>query len=252
MTQPIDRVFVIHVSEGYEERKKHIDSHLPKSGITKFEYMLDGDIKDLTDEVTDKLFKGASLSLAEKSCFYKHYLVYKKIVEDKIPQCLVLEDDAYLAKGFCEKITQVCDELSEKSNYLVNIESAYLSVPFKYREKGRYTYRANYTKMTGGYVIDFLSAKKIYEYLNENPSQLPIDTYQSEMRDKIGFNIYWSHPSLVEQGSKNGTFASGINGEGDAIIDKLKYLVKNYHKKYIFSHFNKRVLRVFEDVPFYK
>lgn len=252
MTQPIERVFVIHVSEGYEDRRKHIDSHLPESGITKFEYMLDGDIKDLKNEITGKLFKGSSLTPAEQSCFYKHYLVYKKIVEEKIPQCLVLEDDAYLTRGFCKKLTQVNDELRTKENYLVNIEGAYLSVPFKFRKKGQYTYLSNYTKMTGGYIIDFVAAKKIYEYLNQNPADLPIDTYQSDMRDEIEFNIYWSQPSLVEQGSKNGTFASCINGEGDSLSDKIKYLVKNYHKKYIFSHINKRVSRVFEDVAFYK
>ena len=58
MTSFLDHVFVIHVSEGYEERRQHIDKHLPERGIVHFEYMLRGDIKDLTPEVKTKYFKG--------------------------------------------------------------------------------------------------------------------------------------------------------------------------------------------------
>ncbi|WP_367987866.1 glycosyltransferase family 25 protein [Vibrio sp. NTOU-M3] len=252
MVQPIEHVFVIHVSEGYDDRRKHIDKHLPESGLTNFEYMLDGDIKDLTEDVLGTLFKGSDQSPAEQSCFYKHYLVYKAIVEQEIPYALILEDDAYLVKDFNLKMANIVNELADKSNYLVNIENAYLSVPFKYRKPNQYTYLANYTKMTGGYIIDYTAAKKIYNYLNLNPIHLPIDVYQSEMRDKIGFNIYWSHPSLVQQGSKNGTFASTINVEGDRFIDKVKYWFKCYHKQYVWSHVNKRVLRVFENVKHHK
>ncbi|RJX72401.1 3-deoxy-D-manno-octulosonic acid transferase [Vibrio sinensis] len=252
MVQPIEHVFVIHVSEGYEERRQHIESHLPKCGLASFEYMLDGDIKDLTTDVLESLFKGSSQSAPEKSCFYKHFLVYKAIVERKLPFALVLEDDAYLAKDFSNKLKRVVDEASNYSNYLINIESAYLSVPIKYRVANQHIYLAKYTKMTGGYVIDYVAAKKIYDYLLLNPAHLPIDVYQSEMRDIIGFNICWSHPALVQQGSKNGTFASSINCEGDSIIDKCKFVIKNYHKKYIWSHINKRVLRVFENVKYHK
>jgi glycosyl transferase family 25 len=252
MVQPIEHVFVIHVSEGYDERREHIDKHLPESGLERFEYMLDGDIKDLTEDVLATLFKGSDQTPPEQSCFYKHYLTYKAIVEREIPFALVLEDDAYLTSDFSKKLDSVLQELNGKSNYLVNIESAYLSVPFKYRRCNQHIYLANHTKMTGGYIIDYVAAKKLYDYLNQYPVHLPIDIYQSEMRDVIGFNIYWSQPALVQQGSKNGTFASAINAEGTGIMDKIRYLIKNYHKKYIWSHVNKRVLRVFENVRTYK
>ncbi|PMK05051.1 glycosyltransferase family 25 protein [Vibrio sp. 10N.261.55.A7] len=252
MVQPIEHVFVIHVSEGYEDRRNHIDKHLPESGLDSFEYVLDGDIKDLTRDVLDSLFLGSPQTPAEKSCFYKHYLTYKAIVEREIPFALVLEDDAYLTKNFSSKLEKVIDELKDKSNYLINIESAYLSVPFKFRKCDQYIYLANYTKMTGGYIIDYKAAKKLYDYLNSYPIHLPIDVYQSEMRDVIEFNIYWSQPDLVQQGSKNGTFASAINAEGTGVVDKFRYMIKNYHKKYIWSHVNKRVLRVFENVKLHK
>lgn len=252
MVQPIEHVFVIHVSEGYDERREHIDKHLPESGLGRFEYMLDGDIKDLTEDVLGSLFRDSPQSPAEKSCFYKHYLTYKAIVEREVPFALVLEDDACLTSDFANKIDSVIQELNGKTNYLVNIESAYLSVPFKYRKRNQHTYLANHTKMTGGYIIDYVAAKKLYDYLNQNPVHLPIDIYQSEMRDVIGFNIYWSQPALVQQGSKNGTFASAINAEGTGLMDKIRYLIKNYHKKYIWSHVNKRVLRVFENVISHK
>ncbi len=71
------KTFVIHVSKGYEERRQYIDKHLPERGITDYEYMLAGDIDDLSDDVRNGFFDD-SLRLPEKSCFYKHYLVMKK------------------------------------------------------------------------------------------------------------------------------------------------------------------------------
>lgn len=51
----VDKVFVLHVKEGNEDRAKQIEAMLEKLGI-KFEYMLDGDIKDITEERKSKYF----------------------------------------------------------------------------------------------------------------------------------------------------------------------------------------------------
>lgn len=98
MTSFLDHVFVIHVSEGYEERRHHIDKHLPERGIANFEYMLRGDIKDLTPEVKAKYFREND-KLPELSCAYKHVLAYEKMVKRGIERALILEDDAFLANN---------------------------------------------------------------------------------------------------------------------------------------------------------
>ncbi len=56
MVKVIDNTFVIHVSEGYEERRQHIDKHLPERGINNFTYRLDGDITDFSEDILDAHF----------------------------------------------------------------------------------------------------------------------------------------------------------------------------------------------------
>ncbi|WP_047049090.1 glycosyltransferase family 25 protein [Vibrio mexicanus] len=246
--QPIEHVFVIHVSEGYEDRKAHIDTHLPHRGIDKFEYILDGDIKALSPEVLATIFKDSKTSPAENSCFYKHYLACKQVVERELQYALIFEDDVLLNEGFCNSVLEILDELKAESNYLVNIEDAYLAVPYRFRNKGQKVYLANYTKMCGAYIIDNVAAHRLVDFIEQNGTTLPIDTYQSEYRNDMKINIYWAEPSLVHQGSKSGRFESSVNVEKEGLLQSIKYRLKCFHKKYIWSHTNKRVIRVFEHV----
>lgn len=135
MTSFLDHVFVIHVSEGYEERRHHIDKHLPERGIANFEYMLRGDIKDLTPEVKAKYFTGND-KLPELSCAYKHILVYEEMVKRGIERALVLEDDAFLANDTLAQLQRVDEEMRDEVNFIVNIEHSNRSVPFKVKNQG--------------------------------------------------------------------------------------------------------------------
>ena len=49
------KVIVLHVKAGYEERERHIRNMLGAEGID-FEFLLDGDMADLTPEVFDRYF----------------------------------------------------------------------------------------------------------------------------------------------------------------------------------------------------
>ncbi|MGC9459968.1 glycosyltransferase family 25 protein [Vibrio genomosp. F10] len=251
MTQPIEHVFIIHVSEGYEDRRAHIDKHLPESGIKSYEYVLKGDIKDLSPEVLNSIFKGSLRTAAEHSCFYKHYLACKKIVDKNLKHALIFEDDVLLNRGFSESLDLILKELESESNYLVNIEDAYLSVPYRFRKRNQKIYLANYTKMCGAYIIDKEAATRLVTFIEKNGTTLPIDTYQSEHRDAIRFNLYWSEPSLVHQGSKSGLFESSVNEEKQGLIQLVKYKLKCLHKKFVWSHVNNRVIRVFKNVNKY-
>ncbi|MEZ8825316.1 glycosyltransferase family 25 protein [Vibrio amylolyticus] len=251
MTQPIENVFVIHVSEGYESRQVHIDKHLPERNILNYEYILDGDIKDLSPNILMSFFKCSKITDAEKSCFYKHYLACKKVVEFNLEHALIFEDDVLINVGFNESLLSILTELEGESNYLVNLEDAYLSVPYRFRKPNKKVYLANYTKMCGAYFIDNVAANRLVKFIDNNGATLPIDIYQSEYRDEIRLNLYWSEPSLVHQGSKSGLFESSVNEEKQGLIQSIRYRLKCLHKKYIWSHMNKRVIRVFENVAKY-
>ncbi|GAL14666.1 hypothetical protein JCM19233_5678 [Vibrio astriarenae] len=195
------KTFIIHVSKGYEERKEHIERHLPQRGITEFEYMLKGDIDDLSDEIRNEFFR-PSMHLPAKSCFYKHYLVMKRVVTEGIPQVLVLEDDAILDPGFCHHLDNILEELEGQSGYIVNLEEASSLVPIRSRKKGQSLYLAEINKLTGGLVYDLEYAKKMVNYIESAIQQSPIDRTIGEARHSIQANLYWVHPPLSGKGVK--------------------------------------------------
>lgn len=244
------KTFVIHVSKGYEERREHIDSHLPKIGVKEYEYMLRGDIDDLSLKVINEFFSHG-LTLAEKSCFYKHYLVMKKVVDDNIQQVLVLEDDAILCDDFIGRITEIKKELDGESCYLVNIEEASSQVPFVVREPGKKLYLCEANKLAGGLIYDYFFAKKMVSYIESLQQRYEIDKTIGIVRHQVGFNLFWTHPPLVKQGSKNGLFSSELSGRKSGFKTKIRAWFKDNYKKHILSNFRTKHIALFKNVKKY-
>lgn len=239
------KTFIIHVSKGYEDRRKHIDTHLPSRGLNEYEYMLRGDIDDLSDVIRNEFFTD-SLRLPEKSCFYKHYLVMKRVVEERIPQVLVLEDDALLVHGFINKLESSLDELEGQQCYFVNIEDAATSVPYSCREMNQTLYLCSTNKLCGGYVYDLSFAKKMVSFIESAPIDAPIDGLIGNVNEALGYSIYWCQPPLVSQGSKSGLFSSELNGAKSGVYASIRSAVKDFYRRDIRSHLSKKQKRLFE------
>lgn len=245
------KTFVIHVSKGYEERREHIDRHLPSVGLNEYEYMLRGDIDDLSDQIRNEFFAG-DLSLPAKSCFYKHYLVMKEVVLRQIPQVLALEDDVILEKDFIDQLSAILNELNGEKNYVVNIEEASSQVPRKIRQTGQHLYLCHQNKLTGGLIYDLTFARKAVAFIESKPQMLAADHWFNEHRHEVKFNLFWTHPTLVKQGSKSGMFASGICDKKSGLYTAVRAWFKDRYKKHILSNFRQRNVNYFIDVPYYE
>lgn len=250
MNNCLDNVFVIHVKNGYEDREKHIDSHLPIRGITKFSYVLDGDISDLTNKIINRYFY-QDMDKATMSCFYKHLLVFQKMANENIPNALILEDDAYLSKHALKTLKALNNELANQNNYIVNIEQTNRHIPISIKEKNKTIYLCQRTRRAGGYVIDIIAARKIVEFMQKNNTRLPIDNFISDMRNTIKYNIYWLDPSIVIQGSKNGTFDSELSNRKKSRLTKVTSYFRDTYQKYIASNISKKRRKIFMDVQKY-
>ena len=244
------KTFVIHVSKGYEERRKHIDKHLPEVGITDYEYMLAGDIDDLSDDVRNGFFDD-SLRLPEKSCFYKHYLVMKKVVEEQIPQVLVLEDDAFLNSDFIEQLEAFQSELSGEEKYLVNIEEASSLVPTSVRVPNQHLYLCKTNKLTGGLLYDLSFARAMVEHMENNITDAPIDGYIGNERTTLEYNIFWTHPPLVRQGSKTGAFDSELSGRTSGLYATVRSWFKEGYRTHVRSHVRSKHKALFKNITKY-
>ncbi|WP_047049101.1 glycosyltransferase family 25 protein [Vibrio mexicanus] len=239
------KTFVIHVSKGYENRRAHMDSHLPKHGIVEYEYMLRGDIDDLSESVRSEFFTD-TLRLAEKSCFYKHYLVMKRVVEERIPQVLVLEDDALLVDNFTQKLSLSLKELKDKECYFANIEDAATSVPYSYRKPNKTLYLCSTNKLCGGYVYDLAFAEKLVSFIESEVVDAPIDGFIGNENERLGYSIYWCQPPLVSQGSKSGLFASELNGAKSGMYATIRSSIKDWYRRNVRSHMSKKQKQLFD------
>jgi glycosyl transferase family 25 len=65
-------------------------------------------------------------------------------------------------------------------------------------------------RCTDSYVVNKKCAKKLCEYI-QNLSykiQLPVDWWLNVAARDNTFNVYWSEPTIVTQGTQNGLFTS--------------------------------------------
>ncbi|MGF1721734.1 glycosyltransferase family 25 protein [Vibrio kyushuensis] len=239
------RTFIIHVSKGYEDRRQHIDSHLPERGITDYEYMLRGDIDDLSEDVRNEFFTD-TLRLAEMSCFYKHYLVMKRAVKERIPQVLVFEDDVLLIDSFTDRLEKSLEELGGKQCYLVNIEDAATSVPYSCRKPNQTLYLCATNKLCGGYVYDLAFAEKMVSFIESKSVEAPIDGFIGNENENLGYSIYWCQPPLVAQGSKSGLFSSELNGAKSGRYATIRSAIKDWYRRDVRSHISKKQKQLFD------
>ncbi len=91
------QTYIIHVSDAYE-RERLINGELEGRNLNT-EFVNDGDIKDMTEEVLAKYFKG-DVSMPNNSCSYKHMLSYQRMLDNNIELAFIVEDDTYLYANF--------------------------------------------------------------------------------------------------------------------------------------------------------
>jgi len=234
----VDAVFVVHVKRGYDDREKHINQHLPSRGISNFEYMLEGDVDDLSDEIIDSHFSGLiTESKANMSCAYKHFLIYKSIVERGLKTALILEDDIFLDKDFISVFNQCVVDLPEsKSGVFINFERAGAYVPRIIKRSRKFLYRSKENRLNGAYFVDASAANNYYQYMLDNKYNLPADWMITKMSNELQLPIYWCEPTIAEQGSKNGMFASQLSGRKKGLYQRIKWVLNRFYKQHVYSN----------------
>lgn len=225
------KVIVLHVKAGYEEREQHIRNMLEAKGID-FEFLLDGDMADLTPEILDRYFTDKMKQVTPAvSCALKHLLVSELIVKRQLPGALILEDDMLLYKNFDRVFNECMNEMARYSidDALISFEdSALRFVPGSQRQRGRHLYLASKDRFTGCYYLTFHAAKKIVDYVNENKCDLPADLFHKALITRIGLPYYWCHPCIATQGTHTGLFPSSISAKS---AKKQRYRIWTWQLK---------------------
>lgn len=226
-------IFITHWTK-LPERKQKLIEIMTAQGLTcTFIEKYDSQDLDLDSELCSKFVNHLKYDIGFKgktviSLFLKHIECYRLMIEKNIPLLLILEDDAILDNNFKSKFDNYVKQLPDDWNCLcigdgckLHINSdrfkelkppnVYLKSTEKIQGEGVGLFRC-----TDSYLINLKTAKEIYEHFQKIPINGHkigdgIDIWLNKFSSSMNYNIYWSEPTIVSQGSQNGLFLSTIN-----------------------------------------
>ncbi len=223
-------IFVLHVSEGYDDRAAHIESMMTRLGLP-FEYILRGDKAELTPEVMERFFDPAGelgKPSGATSCAYKHLIACEEIVKRNLDGAFVLEDDIALSDRFAAVALKSLEELPDVPS-IINYEDTRLRfVPASMRRKGQVLYPGDRDRFAGALYINRKGAEAILQSAQSEKLAVPIDIYHRRLLDRGTIRYWWSHPCVATQGSHNGAFASTLEPQRGKIL--MWHIKKAYRK----------------------
>ena len=228
----LDRVFVIQAAQ-FVDRRQLIEAQL--SGINlKFEFVVDFDIPDISDEIKHKFFSNSILSSSQQSCALKHWLAMKNVVDLKLTRVLVLEDDVILAPNFHSTLYYLIQELETiKSVASVTFLGCggHYYIPANEIKKGQLLYRRNQGKFADSYIVSFDAARRRVNWIETHGITRPIDHLFEYIDRTLETQMFWLEPPIVEQGSHNGTFTSALETSYPLWFQSLQFRWKKIWRR---------------------
>jgi len=228
------KTYIIHVSDAFE-REKHVHNEIKDKTLDAI-FINEGDLKDLSPTVLDKYFTGLEMKrrMPTTSCAYKHFLAYQEIIKNNVEIALIFEDDIILSKNFQQEITKIVAEAqSDKhQNFLISLEdSGHRFVKKSERIKNKHFYKRTKMRGTGAYIIDLQATKNIMQEVMTEKCHRPIDCFLETCAELDKINIYWTHPTIVSQGSFLGSMQPliGYRPIGNLRVQGVK--LKRWYKK---------------------
>ena len=199
------------------ERKEHMIHQLNNHNIKNYEFIESFDKEVLTDKDLHK-FDLKKLKLSEISLFLKHIKTLKQICNSDDNYALIFEDDVILDVNFNDKIINYLSQAPDNFDIMFIGSGCDLHI-----SKDRIINDVNIylkdnwegdgsCKCADSYIITKKCCLKIIDFFNENSTiiDLPIDWWFNFVFRKLEFIVYWCEPTIVIQGSQNGSFKRSI------------------------------------------
>jgi len=237
----IESVYVIHARK-FADRAAYMKALLGRLEIP-FEFIEPYDADQLDDAIQSRfLVPGSGLSPGEYSCSLKHFEAWRRIVARNQRLALVLEDDVVLTDNFIEKLGEIVAESAALAQpYTIQIGCANnMYVPRRSLVPGKLLYAAIEVRATDAYLIGAPAAQTRLAWLDHNKIHLTTDHLCNLMDRQSQTRIYWSEPTLVEQGSMNGLFPSTLEERRKnkpLWRQKARFAWQRLRKKYIYRIF---------------
>lgn len=246
------KVFVINL-EREIDKKNRIIIECEKLNLNFDIYnAIDGNklSKDfLSENVLD--YGNNFLTNGEIGCSLSHINLYKKIVNDKLPYALILEDDAIMSDELVVFLSAFEKHNKKDGIFLLTGEFDY--VENKKTTLGKFDiFPVTRASMTTGYIITNRTAKRMVDFLL--PVRFEADRFKM-FRFCAGVNIFATIPHIISTNDK-GKESSSIEVERSLLInDRMSYVEslfkKDKGKRKLANFFWRVFSRKFEKVKGY-
>ena len=227
---PNVKVFVIHYKK-LIGRKNNILMQFKRNGIVDFEFI----------EIDRDELHGQNISMFEKdynksqiAISLSHFHAYKEISE-KYDHGLIFEDDAILSPNFTNRFKKYINQLPNNYDMLfigdgcdLHIESSKL-IPGKHIYKKPLHHGA--TRCTDSYLVSKKCAKQLRYYIEHlsYKIKIPIDWWMNKAAIDNNFKVYWAEPTIVTQGTQNGTYKTSHDESNN--VKKMKQSIISLCRK---------------------
>jgi GR25 family glycosyltransferase involved in LPS biosynthesis len=217
------KIVVLHYSK-LTERKRHIIEQFKKHGITEYEFIERFDKDTITDDECPEFSRDyINNRRAELSLHLKHIYVYRLMVREQYDEVLVFEDDVILSNGFIETLALYMTQLPNDYDMLFIGDGCNLHIPQSMQTPNQYIYEKclyetawggnGAAKCTDSYIISNMCAKKICDHIDTlitavdtKKINLAADWWLNQVARELMLKVYWAEPTIVTQGSQNGTY----------------------------------------------
>lgn len=234
-------IYVIHV-RGQKKRKLFMEQQLKSLGFP-YEYIQNGNIEDLTQDILSKYFidNGQTDTMfgpyPRTSCAYKSFLAYKQLIDSGKEGALVIEDDIRFFPFFKSQFLASVEEikLHHKGEPLIANyeESSLMLVSRSKRRKGQYLYRSKRDRFAGCCYVSKEAAHTIIDYVKKEKCDMPLDRFHTKLVKKGLINYYWSYPCLAVQRSCDGSMPTMIPTRPRP-LKRLKWFYKRFYKHLLY------------------
>ncbi len=233
----VDCVYVIHVRSGAEDRAASIERQLARFGIA-FEYVLEGDLEDLTPALLDRWFDGPMHRVHPgTSCCYKHLVAYDRMRRDDRRDALVLEDDIFLDDNFVARLNTSLAEL--RAQHDAHPDTAFISLEnsglgrMEGVRVGTTLYRNDHGRDTGAYWLSRGAAMRFLEKAEAHRVSLATPHFHNTFFATGAVELWWREPAIAEQGSHNGKFDSLLTPRRTGLMRRPRWLARKAFQLYL-------------------
>lgn len=250
------RIFVINY-EPLKDRKEYLRKKLLEIGLSGFVSWFIQKPGQYTQKEFDEIYSVdkkkwkkdiylvegpkdfKQLNVGELNLILNHYKIYEKMVKEKTPISLILEDDVILEEDFLERLERCIKKLPEKFDIAYTDAGMHLRLNKKIHNLKYSEHKGRKTRTTASYFISLEGAKK---FLKNKKVTFPLDLEMRVKEIKNNLNVYWLGGYLTYQGSVYGNYYKTVLQDERQKPNRIKRIIFEVEKK----RFNKDIFSKIE------